>query len=841
MKFNTRYFTLILVAVSTVSNIFAQRQTVSSSEILLQLQALNNVGKVLYIAAHPDDENTRLIAHLTNDLKVDVSYLSITRGDGGQNLIGTEIGDGLGLLRTHELLSARRIDGGHQYFTRAIDFGYSKTAEETMRIWEKDKVLSDMVFVIRKVKPDIIITRFSPEITPGRSTHGHHTASAKLALLAYEYAADATKYPEQLKYYPIHQTKKVFWNTSYWFYGSREKMEQEVAKNPDKYVRIKANTYLPLLGKTCSDISALSRSQHKSQGFGSSPSFNEQLELLELLKGEHQGSTIFDGIPSKWAETSYGKAIGKKVESIESKFDISSPDKSVSDLFELRTILLALKSNVNAVSNVTLAVEKLDRIIAQSIGLKAKALTSERKFFVGEPIEVALDVTAFSSSSTVILNGISVQNLIGESQSFSANLVDSNYQTKWSGKIADDEKHSQPYWLQYDKSLGSYTLPSDPLIVLQGISSYRFNVQLDLTVNGVNFNYKIPILYGRTDPVKGQITQPIIITPDVMLNLDQEVYIFAGNTSKKVTVELISGKSNLKGNVELNLPSGWKSTPMFYKTTTAFKGEKQLFEFDVTPPENQESSVVRAMFKATGKVYTMGLNEILYDHVPNTAWFPTSESTLQKIALEKKGDKIGYIMGAGDKVPEALKEMGYVVELITTEDVLLKQLNYDAVVIGIRAFNTIEDIGNIHEKLMKFIEDGGNLIVQYNTAHRLKSKDFGPYSVALSRKRVTQEDAEVTILMPDHQVVNSPNALNSADFENWVQERGLYFPEEWDENYDAILSMHDSEEDALSGSLLVAQYGKGYFVYTGISFFRELPAGVPGAYRLMANIISLGN
>lgn len=815
------------------------QQTASSSAIYTELERLNSIGSVLYIAAHPDDENTRLIAHLTNHLKLDVSYLSLTRGDGGQNLIGTEIGDGLGLLRSHELLEARRIDGGRQFFTRAVDFGYSKTAEETLKIWDQEAVLSDIVLVIRKVRPDVIITRFSPDENPERSTHGHHTASAKLTLLAFEYAADPNKYPEQLKHFPVHKTQKLYWNTSYWFYGSEEKMNEEVAKNPDKYLQLNANAYLPQLGKTCSDISALSRSQHKSQGFGSSPNLGEQKELLQLLQGEQIGDELLGGIPSTWADLPEAKAIAKKLSQIMSEYDFKAPGNSLAPLFQLRDLLTGLADKSAWTSLCERKLVEANQLIAHCAGLSATAYTVDRKFYAGEDIAINVQAMAFSKEVVVQLKSVRMASLNGPSLEVNSGISSQSYTTKWTGKVPFEMGFSQPYWLQYDKLPGTYQLKNQQL-GLAPVTPYPFQMVLDLTVNGNPFVYAVPVMYGNTDPVKGQVNQPLLITPDVMLNLDQEVYIFTGTAPKKVGVDLICSKPGLEGYVELNLPAGWKSVPAFFKTTTGTKGSKQHFEFEVTPPAEQQSVVLRVMFKTDAQVYTVGINEVIYDHVPNTAWFPTSQAELRKISMDKKGQHIAYLMGAGDKVPEALTEMGYQVTLVSPEDIALKPLTYDAVVVGIRAFNTLDNIGTMHAALMKYVEQGGNVIVQYNTSHALKTKDIGPYPLTLSRDRVTEEDAGVVILQPEHAVLNTPNKLDVNDFDHWVQERGLYFPSSWDQNYVPILSMHDAGEPDRQGSLLVAQYGKGYFVYTGLSFFRELPAGVPGAYRLMANLISLG-
>ncbi|MCB0735671.1 MAG: PIG-L family deacetylase [Bacteroidetes bacterium] len=809
-----------------------------SSSILHRIDKLNHVTRVLYIAAHPDDENTRLIAWLTNDQMVDVSYLSITRGDGGQNLIGTEIGDELGLIRTHELMAARRVDGGHQYFTSAVDFGYSKTPEETLRIWNQEKVLQDMVRVIRHVKPDIIITRFSPEITPGRSTHGHHTASAKLALIASQYAADPSKYPSTE--YPVHRTKKIFWNTSWWFYGSEEKMDEAVAQNPSRYIKLDVNSYLPLLGSTCSEISATSRSQHKSQGFGSSPEVGPQLELLELLQGDHTGSNLFNGIPTTLSETTYGKKVAKCIAHIQKKFDPTAPDKSVNDLLELMEQFRILGTNPDLKSLADAKMEETRQVIADCLGIRAKLLASQLRFYQGERIPIQIEITSNAPNTSVSLRRLEYHPKVDAFNSLNHDLsrVYTHKDTIESGSFTK----TAPYWLQLNKTLGSYTWPEDyanePGLPF---NHYPHNAWLSFDVNGTYFQLMVPVLYGHTDPVKGEIRQPIAVTPEVMLNLDREVYVFATSAPKTIGVEHITGNTAVTGTLRLLVPDGWKTSPESYTVSGSFSGQKQLFEFTVTPPADQQSASVQAVFISTDtQQFDQGFHEIAYDHIPYRLTFPLASAAIRRIDLQKRGEHIGYLMGAGDKVPEALKEMGYRVTMITTNDIMQDSLKYDAIVIGIRAFNVLDDIGNIHTRLMNYVQGGGNVVVQYNTSHRLKTTDIGPYPISVSRERVTEEDAEVVFLKRDHPVLKQPNSISTVDFDGWVQERGLYFPDTWDEHYDAVFSMHDNGEDPLSGSLLIGQYGSGYFVYTGISFFRELPAGVPGAYRLLANLISLG-
>ncbi|MFT5723005.1 MAG: LmbE family N-acetylglucosaminyl deacetylase [Bacteroidia bacterium] len=800
------------------------QSTIPASQIVDKLKTVGNVQSVLYIAAHPDDENTRLISYLTKHEHADVSYLSLTRGDGGQNLIGTEIGDQLGLLRTQELLAARRIDGGNQYFTRAIDFGYSKTPEETFKFWNKDAVLSDVVWVIRNVRPDVIITRFSPDINPDRPTHGHHTASAMLAVEAFKAAADPTQFVEQLKYVDTWQPKSIFWNTSYWFYGSVERMDEEVAKSPGDYVKIDVNKYLPLLGQSGSDISSHSRSQHKSQGFGNAPVIGNQWEYLQVLEGGISEHLFKATYKQKALSTKLDKRIAKVIKA----FDMHHPEHSISGLYGVRDLIAQIEDDV-------LRKRKLDqihKIILQCAGVKATAYCKEQTVHVGQDIETKLDIVSTQMfrvvSMTKSWNGVGF-----------ASTEQQPYFTKQIQWSIPKHASSQPYWLTGTKSVGSYGV-KDQQLIGQAVQVYPFVLTIRLEIEGDIVVMEVPMLHASTDPVKGQVIQPIVVTPNVMLNMERKVYVFASEKPKMISVDVISGKPNESGYVEMVVPKGWKCEPAFIKTSFKGSGERKQFQFKVTPPTGESNARIRAIFKDEALVYSMGIYQLNYDHVAQVALFPSAESSVVKVDLKTTGNHIAYVMGAGDKVPESITEMGYQVTLLSVDDVAKDELEiYDAIVFGVRALNTIEAIETINTKITAYVKGGGNLVMQYNTAHRLKSQPLGPYKIKLSRDRVTDEEAGVKLLKPEHKVLNTPNKITSIDFNGWVQERGLYFPAEWDSEMSAILSMHDQGEEPKLGSLLIGAYGEGYVVYTGLSFFRELPAGVPGAYRLLANILSL--
>lgn len=807
---------------------------VPASQIVHNVKRMQNLGSVLYIAAHPDDENTRLIAYLTKEERVDVSYLSLTRGDGGQNLIGTEIGPGLGLIRTNELLEARKLDGASQYFTRAIDFGYSKTPAETFNFWSKEEVLSDVVWVIRNTRPDVIITRFSPEENPNRPTHGHHTASAQLALEAFDAAADPNRFPEQLEFVEIWQAIKIVWNTSYWFYGSVEKMDAQVALDPDKYYRIDANAFLPTLGTTCSHISAASRSKHKSQGFGSAPVIGEQIEYLEHLKGfQKDGEDIWSNIPTSWTQRYGQKSIEKSLTKLISKFNDTNPAASLPELLKLKRSLNGLDDDPFIHKKKQL----LDDIIMQCLGYEATAFVKEQFVTSGQVIDVDVNIASHAAYLGFKVTGILSK--MTNAPSIPA-VKEGHVSLQFKLTIPSDLTMSQPYWLSEEQSAGMYGT-SNQLQRGQAMGTYPFVFTVECLVDGEKIELNLPIYFSTTDPVKGQLIQPIIVQPHAMVNLEKDVYIFADSKPKELRVNLISGVV-LNGYVELILPKGYVSEPRFFKVNNLAANDQKFFVFKVsTSGQSIGNEVVKAIFKTNTNVYATGVQKLAYDHIPNWAMFPTAEAKLTKLNIQIKGNKVGYVVGAGDKVPESLMEMGYQVTLLTTDDINQNKLDeFHAIMLGIRALNTLENINSCYSSLMLYVNNGGTLVMQYNTSHRLKVDSIGPYPIHLSHNRVTEENAEVRFLLPDHPVLNKPNKLTQADFDNWVQERGLYFPDTFDAKYKAVLGMNDTGEDNLNSSLLIAQYGKGYFVYTGLSFFRELPAGVPGSYRLMANILSLG-
>ena len=825
---NRRKIAVLLICLLSSATLLAQAPAkYNSAQIRQKLDKLQVLGSVLYVAAHPDDENTRMIAYFANGEQMRTAYLSATRGDGGQNLIGPEIREKLGIIRTQELLAARRTDGGKQFFSRANDFGYSKHPDETFNIWDKEEVLKDFVWVIRNFRPDIMITRFSEQ--PG-ITHGHHTASAILAREAFKLAGDKNAYPEQLKYVDVWQPAKLFWNTSSWFYRNNwGKMDKSRFKTVD------VGAYNALTGLSYSEVAALSRSMHKSQGFGSTGSRGKVIEYLEQLEGNDTGD-IWTGIKTSWDRVEGGSAVQAEIQKAIDDFDPTSPEMAVPYLLQA---LVALEELSDEFWKKEKSAE-IRELIKACMGLYLEASAEDFAYVPGDKMKISYELINRSAI------GVSVKNIyLNEIRATDQNLsqtLEENASFKLIQEVTLPQSfdYSNPYWLTKAGSLGMYTV-DEQLMRGKPENDPAITITYELEVEGIPVEYTSPLIFKRTDPVDGEVYRPLEITPPVFANIDADVLLFNENVAKPVEVTVTSGQGQINGSLSLDLPDGWKATPASFDIALEQKGEEKKYTFSITPPKKQSQEKLTALVTIDGQPYNNGLSRITYDHIPVQGMYTTDAASLIKVNLERKGDMIGYIMGAGDDIPNNLRQIGYEVALLDKDQIVATDLaKYDAVILGVRALNTLPWLSFKMSELLKYTENGGTLIIQYNTNRRMVTDRFSPYPIKVSRDRVTVEEAEVRMLAPDHPVLNKPNKITKADFEGWVQERGLYFPNEWADEYTAILSSNDPGEPARDGGLLIAPYGKGHYIYTGYSWFRELPAGVPGAYRIFANMISLG-
>ncbi|MDG4946101.1 PIG-L family deacetylase [Weeksellaceae bacterium KMM 9713] len=802
-------FALLILCLSPF---YAQSTANSSSEIYHDLLRLQKNASVMYLAAHPDDENTKIISWLTNDQHLDAVYLSLTRGDGGQNLIGNEIGDMLGLLRTQELLEARKVDKGRQWFTRALDFGYSKTATETLKIWDKQKVLADVVWAIRKNKPELIITRFSPD--SNGDTHGHHTASAILAMEAFDLAADKNAFPEQLKYVSTWQVKRMFFNTSWWFYGSQEKFEQA---DKTGMLSVDVGTYFPLLGKSNNEISAISRSKHACQGFGMATERGSQIEWLKLLKGTMPtNNDMFQGIDLGWEN----KKIQSKIDKIIKNYDFKAPEKSTKELVALYN--LALKEKVDEIK-----LNQIKNLLLDINGIHMEWTIPAAFGTNGELVQTHLEVSN-RGNKKLIFKTKNEENSVAVNEAF---------KSKFDFKLQQD-KFDTPYWLVNKTNNALYNI--DQLTDI-GQAEILNPVTYPITLNiaGQDFNFELPLQQKYVDPAIGEIYEPFYVVPAFVANFAQENFIF-NDAEKTIELAVTSFVEGQKVKIQLETNNDWKVSPAQTYTTGPI-GETRKFRFNVQPKENAETAVLSAVVKSGTKTYRQSLDIVNYDHIKRQIRLRDASTRLGNLDFKQPNVKLAYIQGSGDEIPANLREVGLAVDELDINLWNHASLeNYDVVMIGIRAFNTLDKLSFIKNDLFDFVEKGGVVIVQYNTNRGLVTEEIAPYPLKLGRDRISEEDAELKILEPKHSIFNYPNKITQRDFANWVQERGLYFADSWDKQFTPLLEGNDTGEEPKQGMLLVAEHGKGHFVYTGISFFRQLPAGVPGAYRLLINMLALG-
>jgi len=825
--------------------IYAQNPaTLNSADILLRLKKLKVTGNVLYIAAHPDDENTRLLAYLANEKLYRTGYLSLTRGDGGQNLIGDEQGIELGLIRTQELLAARRIDGAEQFFSRAYDFGFSKHTEEALEKWNKQLILSDVVWVIRNFQPDVIITRFPPD---SRAGHGHHSASAVLAQEAFTAAGDPAKFPEQLKNgVTAWKTKRIFWNT-FNFGGQNTQSENQL--------KINVGGFNTLLGKSYGEIAAESRSQHKSQGFGVPAQRGEAWEYFSFTAGDTATANLMDNIVTTWAKNGkitsavYIKASGL-LDSLISNFSYEHPEKSVHGLVQLYQLIMGSGEEILSPLQKRKKLQEISSLIEACTGLYFEAVTNTPYAVAGDSLRITLNVI---NRSNIKVSGNSIRpfnyNLPGplpENQliSYTKNIF-----------VPVNADYSQPYWLE--KGLNdAHFVVDDQKLIGRPENEPAYSIALSVEIDNQFFVFSKPVQYKYTDPVNGELYQPVYVVPALSLmeaprfvftklnnnpvspirlsvtsftniqKADARYYQYEYSGEKRVQHQVymdssLSIQKNNTNNYTLNTADILKKT----------KERELLFYTDLKAP-----------YKYPYQSYT--LRKIEYPHIPSITYFYLNKVKVIDEEIITAGKKIGYITGAGDKIPEALQDMGYEVSFLGEKEIVTADLKqYDAIIAGVRAYNVHDWLNNVYDKLMKYVEDGGNLVVQYNTSNYIGpvKAQMGPYPFAISRGRVTDEKATVHFIDPGNTLLNWPNKITQKDFAGWIQERGIYFADDLSKEYKTIFSMKDPGEEEQAGSLIAADYGKGRFIYTGLVFFRQLPSGVGGAYRLFANIIANPN
>ncbi len=800
------------------------------------LDKLQVVGSVMYVAAHPDDENTAVLATLSRGRNLRTSYLSLTRGGGGQNLIGPELGDALAVLRTQELLAARRIDGAEQFFTGAVDFGYSKTAAETLRLWGHEAVLADVVRTIRTFRPDVILTRFPPD---ARGGHGHHTASALLAIEAFSAAADPARFPEQLGA-GLHpwQATRILWN--------HFRFSEDAPKPAPGSLTLDSGTFDPLLGRSFGELAAGSRSQHRSQGFGVLAQRGSREESFELLAGAPAKADLFEGVDLTWGRFPGGEAVAMRLREARAAYRADLPSRVMEPLLRARQALLDLPAATRAEPLVQAKAAELDEALRLAAGLWVEAIADRQAAAPGDRLTVATTLLARGGAALgldkLTLEAVTPQGSRVLETRPGATLEDNRPRNEvFTLTVPADAPLAQPAWLGGPGAEAWAGCAESP-------SPLRLRARF--THSGRAFEVTVPVRFRFRDPVLGERYQPLAVVPAALVNLAESVQVFNGSTPKEVRLKVTAGAATLRGSMRLKVSAEWKVEPEAQAFVLAKPGDSQDFVFRLSPPPGAASGEMRVEVDlGTGFKTARGLVKVDHPHIPLQTMLPEAVARLERFDLKHNGRRIGYVMGAGDDIPQALRRIGYEVELLTDEALAREDLKrFDAIVLGIRAFNTRAALIGLKTRLHEYVAQGGTQVVLYtvNTGFpginaAMVTDAIGPFPFKVGRTRVTEERAPVRFLRPEHPVFHWPNELTTKDFQGWVQERSLYHAEGWDARYTPLLGMGDSGEAEDGGALIVAEHGKGHYVYTGLSFFRQLPEGVPGATRLFANILALGS
>lgn len=836
-------FLLLILCLGARLPLQAQKNFGGSAEILFSLEKLQVTGSVLMIAAHPDDENTAVIAYFARGKKMHTGYLSLNRGEGGQNLLGPEMGSLIGLIRTQELLRAREIDGGVQHFTRVVDFGYSKLASETLEKWGRENVLRDMVWIIRKEQPDIIINRFSGTEFDG---HGHHQSSALLSKDAFEAAADPNRFPEQLQWVQPWQARRLFWNTFTW---RNVDGQLEVGK---KRLVLPTGEYSALLGHSYQEIAGMSRSLHRSQTMGAPERKGEAKDFLVQLAGEPVEEDPLEGLDLSWDRVPGAGAVKQHLADALASFDFHEPVRSVPALLKARSAMLALNQD----PLVQRKLHEVEELIARCTGLWLDASAAHHEVVPGAGMRVNLEMVNRSAWPVSVAAAV-VEGQQGLSASLEEPLpLTTNVREvkPLSLTVPADYPISHPYWLKEPARNDRYQIaPEDEHLVGLPESPASFNARFDVLIGegeqAQEIRYWRPVHHRFVDPMYGELVRPLVVTPKLTLELGQQSVLFTTTAPRRVDVTLMSHQPKAAGEVGLELPDGWKANPASAEFEISGAGEKATVSFLVTPPAAGAVTEVTAVATVDGRRYDRGMVVVSYPHFPPQTLFPRQTLRLVREPLELLSRKVGYVMGAGDAIPQTLEQMGATVSLLTQNDLARGDLSgFDAIITGVRAYNTRPDLVANQKRLLQYVQQGGTLITQYNTtryfgagaADPIEGVQLGPYPFEIGRDRVSVEDAPVTILRPEHPVLTTPNQIQPSDFEGWVQERGLYFPSKFDDRYDTVIATHDPGEESLSGGILYTRSGKGVFIFTSYSWFRQLPAGVPGACKLFANLVSAG-
>ncbi len=809
----------------------AQKNLSGSTEIQLNLEKLGVLGNVLMIAAHPDDENTALLAWLAKSRKYRTAYLSLTRGEGGQNLIGSEQGDLMGVIRTQELLAARRLDGAEQYFSRAIDFGFSKTAAETFTKWDRKTILGDVVWTIRRFRPDVVILIFSGTARDG---HGQHQVSSIIGKEAFRAAADPKQFPEQLAYVEPWQAKRLMMNLP----SYTPEMEKQSAATPNTLL-VDPGEFDPLLGVSFAEIAGMSRSQHRSQAMGFPERKGAQKSYLLTVDGDAAAKDMFDGVDTTWNRIEGGGKVGDLLAKALLELPARNPEKVLPILMEARQALVKLNGFYASQKK-----QELDELIVKAAGLWLDATAERYQIVPGKPVKISAQALARLNTkvelSEVTLASLGITQKPDRALAHNVTFIQTLQATFPAGT-----PYTQPYWLQLPKKGDLYNIAD--VRELNVPENQPLTAQFKVKVEGQELTLLRPVIFRYVDRVRGELTRPVIIVPPVTLKLSEKALIFPSRSAKEIEVQVTANQAGESGVIKLELPTGWRSTPQSMAFVLTETGEQATVKFNLTPPDHDFVGKVKAIATTASGEVAQAQDSILYEHIPPQAVFPLAEAKLVRADIQLAAKRIGYIMGAGDEVPPYLRQLGAEVVLLSADDLARSDFKkFDAVLTGVRAYNTRPDLRANVQRIFDYVKNGGTYVVQYNVMEGgffggdpKILEHVGPYPMKITSARVTEEDAQVEFVA-SNPLMQWPNLISQKDFDGWIQERGLYYASEYDPKYQSLLSSHDTGEANLTGGTLYTAYGKGHYIFTPLAWFRELPAGVPGAYRIFANLLSAG-
>jgi LmbE family N-acetylglucosaminyl deacetylase len=828
-----------------------------TAQIEQTLHRLNELGSVLMIGAHPDDERTPVLAYFARGRYMRTAYLSATRGEGGQNLIGSEQGAQLGIIRTQELLDARRIDGAEQFFTRAIDFGFTKTSTETLEKWGRERLLSDMVWVIRRYRPDVIILCFTGT---SRDGHGQHQASAIVGKEAFEAAADSARFPEQLRYVEPWRTRRlavsIFTPPPQQDGGAggqagqggrggqgrggaqQQGQDQQPPPPPlpeGPHVKLDTGAYNPVLGYSYEEIAGMSRSMHRSQGMGNMGRVGSVESEFIIIGGETATTGLFEGIDTSWNRLPGGAAVSAILADTLRDFDPSHPENVVPQLLKVRPIIAAMSDPLAKAK-----LRELDEAIAQCAGLWVEAQAKAPEVVPGATLNVTATLLNRSPLAmtweSAAFEGMFQDSLAGEPAKLEFNKSKA---VKADRQVPASQPYTQPYWLVKPPNGDVYTVEDQTLIGLADTPPV-LTVRFRLSIDGAPFELERPVGYRYADRAEGERVRPLVVIPPVAVDLPESVAIFPKPEARKVAVSVKANVAKAAGDLRIDVPAGWKVDPKTRSFQIATVGEQQELSFVVTPPQADSTATLRAVATVSGREIGSGVQLISYPHIPDQTLLLPANVKLVRSDIRVGARRIGYIAGAGDEMPDALRQLGVEVTLLRPADLEEGDLaRFDAIVAGVRAYNVRADVRANQPRLLDYVKNGGTYVVQYNTGDN--SLNMGPYPFTVppgTRYRITYEDSPMTLPHVDSRLLQAPNRITPKDFDGWVQERGLYFATKWDSHYETVLSTKDPGEAEQPGGELWTRYGKGVYIFTAYSWFRQLPAGVPGAYRLFANLLS---